>query len=398
MDRPLSGIRILDLTNFLAGPYATMILGDLGAEVIKVESPQGDPTRKVGPRTQSGECAYYLSINRNKKSVVLNLKSNSGKEALHDLCRLSHVLMESFRPGVAARLRIDYTTVEPLNPKLIYCSTTGFGQTGPYSDLPAYDMVVQALSGGMSLTGEVDGLPVRAGLPIGDIGGGVFSAIAVLAALNETNRTGRGQHLDVAMFDTQISMLTYQAVSYLISGIVPHRQGREHLFIPTYRTFRTKDNLDIVVTANTEDMWRSLCQVLGLAKLTADPRFITNDDRLQNKTELGSLLEEAFRNDTADNWLQKLKVAGVPAAPIKGVDSALADTQSLGRNMVVRVPDALGGNLQLLGNPIKMSRTPCEQFESPPTLGQHTVEVLRDVLKYSKEQIERIAYEQCTVL
>jgi crotonobetainyl-CoA:carnitine CoA-transferase CaiB-like acyl-CoA transferase len=299
------------------------------------------------------------------------------------------VLVESFRPGVTKRLEIDYATINQINPKIIYCSVTGFGQSGPYSELPAYDMIVQALSGGMSLTGEIEGRPVRAGIPIGDLGGGLFSTIAILAALNERNVSGLGQYLDVSMFDTQISMLTYQATSFFLSGNVPGPQGREHINIPTYRTFETKDRRNIVVTANTEQMWRSLCSVLGLGHLGEDPSFLQNKDRMENKSRLIPILEEKFRQDTAEHWLAKLGAAGVPTAPINTIDKALSDPQTLSRNMVVTVPHALGGEIKLLGNPIKMRRTPCEEFASPPTLGQHTIEVLRDVLKYPPAKIEQ---------
>jgi CoA:oxalate CoA-transferase len=388
MGRPLSGLRIIDLTHFLAGPYATMILGDLGAEVIKIENQVGDATRALSAHSYKGEGAYFLSINRNKKSVVLDLKEEAGRTAFYDLCRLSDVLIESFRPGVTKRLEIDYPTIKQINSKLIYCSVTGFGQSGPYSELPAYDMIVQALSGGMSLTGEIQGRPVRAGLPIGDLGGGLFSAIAILAALNERTHSGMGQYIDVAMLDTQISMLTYQATSFFVSGNVPGPQGREHMYIPTYRAFETKDRLNIVVTANTEEMWQSLCKILGLEHLANDPLFARNQDRLENSAKLVPILESKFREDTASRWLAKLRAEGVPAAPINQIDKALSDSQTLSRNMVVDVTHSLGGEIKLLGNPIKMSRTPCEEFASPPTLGQHTTEVLRDVLGYLPEKIQ----------
>jgi crotonobetainyl-CoA:carnitine CoA-transferase CaiB-like acyl-CoA transferase len=249
-------------------------------------------------------------------------------------------------------------------------------------------MIVQALSGGMSLTGEIQGRPVRAGLPIGDLGGGLFSVIAILAALNERNHSGMGQYIDVAMLDTQISMLTYQATSFFVSGNVPGPQGREHMYIPTYRTFETQDRLNIVVTANTEEMWRSLCEVLGLEHLVTDPRFASNQDRLENSAKLIPILESKFREDTAARWLAKLSETGVPAAPINQIDKALSDSQTLSRNMVVDVTHSLGGKIKLLGNPIKLSRTPCEEFVSPPTLGQHTTEVLRDVLGYLPGEIQ----------
>lgn len=387
---PLAGLRVLDLTWFLAGPYATLILADLGAEVIKLEAEAGDASRAIPPHFHRGESAYFMSVNRGKRSVVLDLKQEQGRAVLFDLARRSDVLLESFRPGVTQRLGIDYAALAACNPALVVCSLTGFGLTGPYRERPAYDMIVQALSGGMSLTGEPGGRPVRAGVPIGDLAAGMYAAIGVLAALSERQRTGRGRHLDIAMLDCQVSLLTYQAAYYLLSGEVPGPQGRGHVSFPTYRAFRAGDGLDVLVTANTEAMWRALCQVLQLQELADDPRFRTNAERLAHRAELDRLLEDRFAQRPSDAWLPLLQQAGIPAAPVNTLDRALADPQVAARHMVLDVEHARGGTVRLIGNPIKAEGAPEPATTSPPLLGQQTEDVLRRVLGYDQARLDAL--------
>jgi CoA:oxalate CoA-transferase len=383
----LAHLRVLDLTQFLSGPYGTQILADLGAEVIKVESPDGDLTRTLPPYFVAGDSAYFHSTNRNKKSVVIDLKNPGGQELVEQLVQKVDILIENNRPGVMKRLGLDYERLSMLNPGLIYCSVSGFGQEGPYRDHPAYDMIVQALSGGMSMTGEPGGPPVRTGIPLGDLAAGMYGVIGILAAVEERRVSGMGQYVDIAMLDCQISMLSYQGVYHLISGEVPGRQGRGHVSIPTYRAFTAADGADVVITANTEKMWRSLCAVLAMPELAEDPRFLTNRDRNQHRDGLWELLDRAFQTRSAAEWLPLLRDAGIPVAQVNTVEGALADPQVRQRNMVVQVSGEDGITMDLLGNPVKLSRSGEVQHRFPPHLGQDTREVLTDMLGLSDEEI-----------
>ncbi|MDB5640816.1 MAG: hypothetical protein JWN07_133, partial [Hyphomicrobiales bacterium] len=317
---PLSHLRVLDLTIFLSGPFATQMLGDLGAEVIKVEAPEGDMTRRLPPHFVDRESAYYLSINRNKSSLSLDLKTEQGRALLRRLALASDVVVENFRPGVLDRLGLSYDDIAKEKPAIVWCSISGFGQDGPYRDRPAYDMIVQAMSGGMSLTGEPDGRSVRSGIPIGDLAAGMYAVTGMLAAIIESQRTGKGKWVDVAMLDCQVAMLTYQAAYYLASMEAPGRQGAGHDSIPTYRSFPCGDGRDVVITANTERMWRNLCGVLDLAHLAEDPRFAANDLRYQNRHELWTLLEQAFAKKPAAEWADALVRAEIPAAEVATLD------------------------------------------------------------------------------
>lgn len=384
----LSGLKVLDLTQFLAGPYGTQILGDLGATIIKVEPPgRGDQSRRLAEHSYKGESAYYLSINRNKYGIGLNVKSERGYKILLELVKKVDVVIDNFRPGVMERLGLSYERLKEVNPGVIYCGITGFGKNGPYKERPAYDMIVQAISGGMSMTGEEGGRPVRAGLPIGDVCAGMYAVMAILAALYERSKSGLGQEIDISMLDVQVAMLCYQGVYHLLSGYVPGAQGRGHVSIPTYRAFETMDGQELVIAANTEAMWAGLCRVLNLEHLIDDPRFKTLGDRLKNKLELWPLLEGAFKQKNRDEWLNKLLVAGIPSAPINTVKQALADPQVLEREMVINVNHSLGGKVKLLGNPIKFSRTPANIFKSPPVKGEHTDEILREYLGYDSKTL-----------
>jgi CoA:oxalate CoA-transferase len=385
---PLSHLRVLDLTEFLAGPYGTQILGDLGAEVIKVESARGDNSRHVPPNFIDGSSTYFTCINRNKHSVVVDLKTLEGIEIVRELAQRSDILFENRRPGVLARLGLSYDELSRLNPGLIWCSVSGFGQDGPDRNAAAYDMIVQAVSGGMSLTGEKDGRPVRAGVPIGDMAAGLYGVIGILAALARRNETGLGEQIDVAMLDVQVAFLNYQAAQYLHSGKVPGRQGREHDSLPTYRCFEARDGREIAVTANTDKMWEDMCRVLGRADLVTDARFATMLDRNRNRAALIAELEAAFKTRDAGEWVTLLRAEGVPVGPINTIDRALAEPQVVHRNMVIELAgEQSEQRARVPGNPIKLRNAERKEHRFPPRLGQDTRYVLADVLGYPPERI-----------
>jgi crotonobetainyl-CoA:carnitine CoA-transferase CaiB-like acyl-CoA transferase len=383
----LQGLRVLDLTQFLAGPYATMIFADLGAEVIKLEAPVGDWSRVLPPNFVGDESCYYLSINRNKKSIVVDMKSPDGLEVVKRLADESDILIENFRPGVLDRLGLTYEDLSERNPRLIWASISGFGQTGKDRARPAYDMIVQAISGGMSMTGEPGRSAVRSGVPIGDLSAGMYSVIGALAALDERRRSGVGQYIDVSMLDCQISMLCYQAGYYLHSGKNPGRQGWGHDSIPTYRGFNCAKGTSLVITANTERMWQGLCDVLGISDMKEDSRFILNEDRYTNREELWPILEGAFMQRTADHWVPKLLDASIPVGEINNLEKALSNPQIVGRDMVLGLTDEDGSQIRVAGNPIKMSRTSKNHHIYPPKLGGETAEILGEVLGAEAEEI-----------
>ena len=375
---PLDGVRVLDLTGFLSGPFGSQILGDLGAEILKIEPPAGDNSRSVPPHFVDETSVYYLSTNRNKKSAVIDLKDPEGKRVIKGLIAKSDIVLENFRPGALARLGLDYETIADEIPKIIWCSISGFGQDGPYAHRPAYDMIVQAYSGGMSLTGERGGTPVRAGLPVGDLTAGLYGVIAVLAALNKRTHTGKGDYIDISMLDCQLAFLSYQGAYYLHSGNVPGPQGRSHDSIPTYRCFTAGDGIDVAVTANTQRMWEELCCVLALPELIDDERFRTLSDRHQNRAELEPKLEQAFLARGADEWVRLLTDAGVPVAPVNTVDRALSDEQVRYRKMVVDLQSESGAeSVRVVGNPMKFRSIPNPILNYPPRLGEHTEEIIK---------------------
>ncbi|MBI4294115.1 MAG: CoA transferase [Betaproteobacteria bacterium] len=392
--KPLAGVRVLDLTQFLSGPYATMILGDLGAEVIKVEPPQGDATRTIPPNFVGEDSAYYLSINRNKRSIVVDLKKPQGRELVLRLAKASDIVIENYRPGVMDRLGLGYGELSRANPAIIWASISGFGQDGPYRDYPAYDMIVQALSGGMSLTGESGRPAVRAGIPIGDLAAGMFSVIGILAALHECKAAGRGKRIDVAMLDCQVSMLCYQAAYYLVSGKVPGPQGREHDSFATYRTFEAGDGVSVVVCANTEKMWQDMARILGLNELVDDARFRTNADRHEHRGALGPLMEAAFLRRPAQEWILDFKQAGIPVGVVNKLDHALSDPHVLHRNMVVHMNDEAGHEVRVAGNPVKFTGEPESPPAYPPRFGSDTRSVLSDVLGCSAQEIASLLADQ----
>ncbi|MGK3954524.1 CaiB/BaiF CoA transferase family protein [Microbacterium sp. I2] len=386
---PLSHLTVLDLTQHLSGPFATQILGDLGARVIKVEPPSGDPTRRIGPYFEDGDSDYYHSVNRNKESVVIDLKAPGGRDTLLALAANADVLVENFRPDTLKRLGIERELLLEANPRMVLCSITGFGQDGPYRLLPAFDIIVQGISGGMSLTGEPEGKPVRSGLPIGDVTAGMYGVIGILAGLSEVARTGVGTVVDVAMLDTQVSLLSYVAAYYLASGAVPGRQGRDHMSIPTYRAFECKDGREVVVAANTEAFWPGLARALGCPALVHDDRFLDNDLRRTHRTELASIMESAAAQMEAAEFIERLRVEGVPGAPINSVSEALVDPQVTARNMVIDLVGR-GDSIRTVGNPVKMPGLRSKAV-APPHLGADTEAVLSELAQLSSREIAELA-------
>ncbi len=388
---PLSHLRVLDLTEFLAGPFGTQILGDLGAEIIKIEHFDGDSSRHVPPHYIAGTSTYFAAISRNKKSIVVDLKSPDGIAAVKELALKCDILFENRRPGVLARLGLDYDTLRKDNPGLIWCSVSGFGQDGPDRDRAAYDMIVQAMSGVMSLTGEKGGRPVRAGVPIGDAVAGMYGTIGILAALARRYETGKGEQIDVAMLDVQVAMLTYQAAVYLHSGNVPGTQGREHDSIPTYRCFAAGDGIEIAVTANTDKMLQDMCEALGIPDTLKDPRFADKDARLKNKAALVPLIEAAFLNHKADDLVREFLRRGIPCGPINTIDRALAEPQIQHRGMILELHgEDAAERARVIGNPIKLRDSGRTENEYPPRLGEDTRDVLKNILGYDDAKIDRM--------
>jgi CoA:oxalate CoA-transferase len=389
MGLPLSGVRILDLTLIMAGPYCTLILGDLGAEVIKIEKPGlGESSRQMPPHFFEGQSAYFIAMNRNKKSMTLDLKSDAGKRIFYDLARKSDVVIENFRPGVVKKLGIDFDTLKQMNPRIICCSISGYGQTGPFRDRPAFDLVIQARGGIMSYTGEPGQMPVRMGAPMGDLSGGLFASQGILAALYQREQTGRGQRVDISLVDCQTSLLTYRAQFYLVGKEIAQPVGSGHVSAHPIRAFRTR-TFDVVIDANTESIFAELCDAIGKPEMARDEKFNSRHHRLENKEELYSILEEAFLSKTGEEWLEILEKR-IPIAPINTIDKALVDPQTLSRNMVVEVDYGDNKILNIVGNPIKLSEVEQEVFKRPPYLGEHTEEILRELLNYSPEQIKAI--------
>ena len=394
---PLAGVRVLDFTQFLSGPYCTQMLGDLGADVIKLESPQGDLSRVIPPHRVGDDSVYYLSINRNKRSVVVDMKQPAGLEVVRRLLGEVDVVVENFRPGVLARLGTDREEWRERRPELVWCAISGFGQSGPYRDKPAYDMIVQALGGGMSLTGESGRGAVRAGIPIGDLAAGMYAATAILAALVRRNRTGDGDFIDISMLDCQAAMLCYQGAYYLHSGRVPGRQGTAHDSIPTYRGFAAAAGSELVITANTERMWEGLCRVLGLEHLRQDPRFRTNGERYENRLALWPFLETAFSERTAAEWLPLLEAEGVPAATVNTLDRVMTDPQIGHREMILQLTAADGPRVSVMGNPMRFGRSAHSPAAYPPALGEHTGAVL-EAFGFSSGELAALASSGAAVL
>lgn len=373
----LDGVRVLDLTTFLSGPFASQLIADMGAEVIKVESRGGDSSRTIPPYFVGPDSVYFHAVNRTKRSIQIDLKQDRGTKLFRKLCASSDVVVENFRPGVMGRLGLALEDLRSEYPHLITCSISGFGPDSPHRDIPAYDAMIQAWTGGMSLTGHPGAPPARMGIPIGDLAAGMYAAMGIAGACARRERTGIGAHVDVAMYDAQIALLGYQAAYYLYSGQIPGPQGAGHVSIPTYRSFRCGDGAYLMVTANTEPMWQGLCHALGLDELLDDSRFRTNSDRLDNADALWALLEPAFEAAPSREVHGRLREAGVPVAPVNNVAEALADEHVTVRQMVMHLEDATGDAIDVPGNPLKSSGMLAnDEAEFPPQLGAHTSEIL----------------------
>jgi CoA:oxalate CoA-transferase len=388
----LEGVRVLDLSRMLAGPYGSMLLADLGADVVKIEEPRGgDPMRAMGPPFlgPDRESAYFLSINRNKKSVALDLETPEGREVFHDLCRVSDVVWENFRPGVMARLGCAPETLRGLNPRLVVCSISAFGQEGPYREWPAFDLALQAMGGAMSLTGEAGRPPSRMGLPMGDLAGGMFGALAVASALFRRAQTGEGTTFDLSLLDCQVSLLTYVAQYFWADGRVPGRVGSGHASVVPYQAFSTRDG-HVVVAVFAEQFWGGFCRAIERPELAADPRFDSNPRRVERREELVPVLEAIFHGRSTTEWLARLHREGVPAAPINTVDRVVKDPQVLLREMVVELEHPTLGTLSTLGTPVKPAGATAFRPLPPPALGEHTEPVLRDLLGYPSERIDAL--------
>lgn len=392
MNKPLTGIRVLDLTHMLSGPYCGMIMADLGAETIKVEPLRGEGTRKLlatdPENSLGGMGAYYLTLNRNKQSVCIDLKSDEGRETFYQLVEKSDVVLNNFGAGVPARLGIDYDTLKKRNKRIITCSITGFGSDGPKHKRPSFDQVAQATGGGMSITGSDPTNPVRAGIPIGDLGGGMFAVMGVQAALLEREKSGEGQDVDISMLDCQISLLNYMATMYFMSGKDPFPIGNSHFVHVPYNTFKTSDGF-IVIAVITDNFWQNLKTVVKVDGFN-DDKYDTQPGRWAAQDYINQTLNEVLSANTSKFWIEQLEQARIPCAPVNKLSQALTDEQVLYRNMVVDLKHPDGSTVHGPGNPIKLSRTNEESFSPAPLLGQHTDEVLTSLLDLSSEQIDAL--------
>src|SRR5437588_1813423 len=381
---PLQGITVLDLTRVLSGPYCTMLLADMGARVIKIEQPgKGDDTRAWGPPFVAGESAYFLSINRNKESVTVDFKQPAGRAVLDRLIAMSDVIVENFRPGTLAKLNLDYASLASQYPRLVYCSISGFGQTGPRSHEPGYDAVIQAEGGLMSITGAADGPPYRLGVAIADIVSGRFAAQGVTLALYARERSGRGQAVDVAMLDSVAALLTYQASIYFATGSAPSRMGNRHPTIVPYETFTASDG-DFMLAVGTDDQWRKFCEV---ASIDLGDAFATNRGRVTGYADLRPRVAAALKAQPRSYWIERLRTAGVPCGSVRNLQEVFADPQIAAREMVVPMTHPVAGDIRVLGSPLKLSATPATQRTPPPTLGEHTESVLLKDLGLSRDAV-----------
>ena len=391
--KPLNGIKVIDLTHMLAGPYAGMVIADLGAEVVKVEPlATGEMTRgllKSDPNYSYKQFgAYFLTLNRNKKSVSLDLKSEEGLEVFYDLVKSADVVLNNFSAGVVKKLKVDFESLKKINPRIVTCSITGFGETGPHASRPAYDQIVQAYSGGMSITGPDVNTPTRAGIPIGDLGSGLYSVIGILSALLSREKTNLGQHIDMSLLDVQISLLTYMATMQTLSGIDPEPIGNAHFVHVPYNTFTTKDGF-VVIAVITDAFWEALLDVVDVESLR-DPKFSKSIDRLKNQAFIEAELNKVLSTKTSDFWVGALNRAKVPCGPINSFSQALNDEQVQHRNMIVEVEHPDGGTVKMPGNPVKLSYTNEDTYSPPPHLGFHTKEILKDWGGYDDKNIQAL--------
>ena len=391
--QPLQNIRVLDLSRVLAGPYCTMVLGDLGAEVIKVEPPEGDETRGWGPPFAGGESAYYLCVNRNKRGMVVNLKTEEGRAVLRELAMQNDVLVENFRPGTLKKFGLDFETLHELNPRLVYCSISGFGQTGPLRDMPGYDFMIQAMGGIMSITGEPQGEPMKVGVAVADLFAGQNAVIAILAALQARTFTGEGQYLDIALFDSQLGWLANVASNFLISGKNPKRYGNAHANIVPYQSFQASDGWFVVAVGN-DKQFESFCEVIGKPELSTDERFSTNSARVENREILLSMLKPIFLETSVSDWLALIGDQ-FPCGAINNFEQVFAMPHVRERQMLVEMDHPTIGALPLVGSPLKMSGTPVGYHLPPPLMGEHTKVILQEVLGFSDEQVNGMVERGC---
>ncbi len=386
MPGPLDGIKVLDLTRVLAGPYATMLLGDLGAEVIKIEQPgMGDESRNFGP-FKNGFSLYFMSVNRGKRSITLNLKTERGQAIFKQLLAHTDIVVENFRPGTMKKLGLDYDTLKTEHPSLIYAACSGFGQTGPYAQQGAYDMIIQGMGGIISITGEPEGPPVRVGTSISDITAALFTTIGVLSALHHRNETGKGQFVDVAMLDSLVAVLENAVVRYFATGEAPKPLGARHPAITPFEAFASADG-HVIIALGNDTLWAKFCEHVNRQDLISDERFRTNADRTENHAELFPILSEIMSQRTTDDWIDALGKIGVPCGPINAMDKVVSHPQVQAREMITRVAHHITGAVEVPGVPIKLSETPGNVDAPAPSLGEHTTEILTDILKMSPNEV-----------
>ncbi len=386
---PLQGVRILELGQIIAGTYGSQVLSDLGAEVIKIEAPEGDLGRNPSVAPYRGASGLFLTFNRNKKSLVINLKTDAGREVFYELVKISDVVVDNFRPGVLERLKADYPTLNRINPRIVHCSVTGFGTAGAYKNYPALDIIIQAISGHMAITGEPGRPPARIGVPLADLSGGIFSCKGILAALFARERTGRGARVEISMFDAMLNLLSYMGTMWLTNGELPQPPGSGHDYTVPWQAFSAKDGY-VVVATREETFWRALCELLEDPALADDPRFDTNANRVKHKDVLVPHLEGIFRTRTVADWLERLRAAGVPAAPVNHFDRAFAEPPVAEREMIVEYDHPDVGTVRLPGNPIKVAGMPGTISNPAPRLGEHTDALLRELLSLTPERIAEL--------
>lgn len=381
---PLTGIKVLDLTRVVSGPFCTMLLADFGAEVIKVEAPGGDPSRVtgiVGP----GENPYFVNLNRNKRAITINMKTEHGMKIVRRMIGEADVVVENFRPGVMDRLGLGFDKLMEINPRLVYAAISGFGKTGPYKDRPAFDFIAQAISGFMSLNGSRDMPPLRVGIPISDTIAGLYLAFGILAALRERDRTGRGQEVQTAMVDGLISMFTFASSAFFSTGKLPPRNGNDHMVVSPYGLFQASDGA-LAIAPSTEKTWQQLCRALGREELTEDPRFDSPEKRRDNRLEINRIMEKEIGTRTREEWIELLNGVGVPCGPVNNLEQAFSDPQVLHQEMVI-TSDQPSGPIRVPGFPVKMTDTPACLRRPSPQRGEHTIEILES-LKFSRDEIE----------
>ena len=389
MANPLDGVRILELGQIIAGTYGCQVLSDLGAEVIKIEAPEGDLGRIPSVAPYKGVSGLFLTYNRNKQSVVLNLKTEAGRKIFYDLVKVSDVVLDNFRPGVLERLQIDFPTLKKINPRIVQCSVTGFGMEGAYKNYPALDLIIQAISGHMAITGEPGRPPVRVGIPLADMSGGIFSCKAVLAALFARERTGEAQRVELSMFDSMLNLLAYIGTMYLTNGELPLPPGSAHEYTVPWQAFQTKDG-HLVIATRQEIFWKKLCTVLGDQLIGSDPRFATNEGRVEHRATLVPMLEAIFRTRTTADWMKDLRKLDVPAAPVNNLDGAFAEPPVAEREMIVEYDHPDVGRVRLPGNPIKFEGMGKTISKPAPRLGEHTDLVLKSLLNMAESELKTL--------